>query len=213
MSHDQLQRPVTNPDESGPTIDTKGDKKKGFTRRRITAGIALTAVLAGGGGYAANRLMLGEPDGTKNAPELVLGDDGQPLKYVEYSDENSDRNHDGFDDGFTDVNENNVSDQDEVWNQETQEFSDPLADKTEAAYDNASAEDKANMEEILGVYPEMGSDPHWVIAYTELNPRVKEYMMTVLHHPERYDNEQEWHFAIKGALDVTTDDLDYYENN
>lgn len=212
-SHDTLHRPTSNPDDFESGInDSQANKKGKFSRRRITAGVALTALLAGGGGYAANRILGSDAEPTGDKHELVLGSDGKPLTYVEYSEDHLDRNHDGFNDNATDVNENGVGDQNENWNQLTGEFEDPRAGDDEAAYDSASAQDKANMQEILAAYPEMGDSEHWVSDFVALEQEVKDYMMVIVRNPDRYDNEQQWHIAILSALDVTAEELEVYQD-
>ena len=170
--------------------DDKHEKKKGFwTRGKIIVAGGAAIAATGVAGVAAGALGGGNksPEGKKDTPALVVGPDGKPLQYVEYSKAHSDRDADGFDDKMTDNNKDNVSDELELWDQQNQEFVDPQANANQEALASATPEQLADIQEIEDVWPDIAkSNPHWIADFCKINAQGRLYTMTVLHNRQEF---------------------------
>ncbi len=204
-------------------------KKK---RNKLVASVAGGAVLLAGGAVAGLKFAGGPAEKEKQpqGQELVLGPDGQPVEYVEFkydpeyfesdilSDdipEGMDRNHDGTPDNLTDVNENGVSDHEELWDQLDNEFVDPLAESSAEIEANASEQDKEYIAEIESAIPNFAElfGVHWKAEFIQLDPIVKERVMFALRHPGEYvasENataEQNWQTDVHYQFSRTPEDI------
>lgn len=159
--------------------------------RRVSA-LAVLGIVAAGGAACGDD----EKPEKKAGPELVLGKDGKPLEYVEYGGDNTDRNHDGTDDGFTDVNNNDIDDSDELWDQTEQKFVTPQDASGTDELEGASAQDLADIAELEPVLGNSSSRPYWREDFIKLDPLVKKRVMVALRHPEDYDTEDSWRADI-----------------
>jgi len=186
--------------------------------KRVVAGLTGAAVL-GGGAYVGVKALGGSEndqptDKKENVPGLVLGPDGEPLQYVEFSDEHDDRDNSGTPDNLTDSNNNGVSDSEELWDQENKEFVVPGTDKDAEILAGASQEDLNNIAEIETVFPEFWeSNPHWKADFVQLDPLVKERVMVAVHSPEDYPGtdiltpEQQWEASVQDQFNRTPEDI------
>lgn len=234
-------KPVTVPDVMPYTDDDKAlarqkqqeaaDAKK-KKRNKLIASVAGGAVLLAGGATAAMKFAGGPSEKEKQpqGQELVLDADGNPVEYVEFvydadfmaSDSpdwdnmpaGMDRNHDGEPDNRTDVNENGVSDSDELWDQLDNEFVDPLEAGSAEIEQNASEQDKADIAEIESVFPDFNEfSVHWRAEFIQLDPIVKERVMFALRHPGEYQAsenataEQNWKTDVYYQFSRTVEDI------
>ncbi|MBC7512032.1 hypothetical protein H7142_00010 [Candidatus Saccharibacteria bacterium] len=188
----------------------KAADRKRKKRQKLIAGVAGSAVLLGGGA-AVKFLTSGNvgPSGSENVAELVLGSDGEPLQYVEYSDEHMDRDNNGSDDHGWDNNGNSIDDSEELWDQEKQEFVDPQAGTNETALEQASLADREAMSELENLWPTIEeSEPHWIARFVTLDQRVKDYILTVARNPQDFEDEMLWRGAILSGFDYTAEELE-----
>ena len=179
-------------------------------RKKLIAIVVGFAFLLGGGA-AAIAVTSGndQTSGSGSAAELVLGSDGEPLQYVEYSEEHMDRDNNGSDDHGWDNNRNFIDDSEDLWDQEKQEFVDPLAGSNETALEQASEDDKAEMGELLSRWPTIGeSDPHWAANFVMLDQRVQDYILAVANDPQGFESEVFWRGAILSGFDYTAEELE-----
>lgn len=156
--------------------------------------VALASAI--GVGAAVNARGGGE-EAPEKAPEqtLVLGPDGEPLQYVEYSEEHSDRDHDGLDDSRTDDNHNGLGDEHELWDQTTNEFVVPGLDEDAKILETATQEELSNIAEIEATFGEnwWGTNPHWKADFVQLDPLVQRRVMLSVRHPEDIGEGQDGH--------------------
>ncbi|HEY0964878.1 MAG TPA: hypothetical protein VGE13_00160 [Candidatus Saccharimonadales bacterium] len=165
----------------------------------LIAAVGVGVGVTGGGGDEAPK--------KDNSPELVVGPDGEPVQFVEYSlsGPNADRNNDGADDAITDTNENGIQDASELWDQTKKEFVDPRAGDDEAALENASPEDIQNIETLA---PVMEGVAHWQADFIALEPAVKQYIMLLYRDQDQFESELDFQSSIIEALRYTTEDLE-----
>lgn len=188
--------------------------KKRKKRQKLIAGVAGGAVLLGGGA-AAKFLTSGndEPSGNGTSNELVLGSDGEPLQYVEYSEQHMDRDDNGIDDRGQDNNQNGINDHEELWDQNAQEFVDPQAGSNETAIEQASEDDKAEMGELASLWPGIEeNDPYWATRFVALDQTVQDYILTVARNPQDFESTVLWEAAILSGFDFTAEELEQYAN-
>lgn len=211
--------PHTKEDTVVPAPEHRDDKHKKHFGKRAIASLLGGVMALGAGAFGYNSL---KSDGDKEpvktadpAPELVLGPDGEPLRYVEWDNETAqDRNGDGYSDAGTDVDKDGINDADELWDQESQEFVDPRAEEAEEILANASKEDKANIAEIESAFPNFWeSNPHWREDFIQLDPLVKDRVMVAVHSPEDYPGtdtltpEQQWEASVQDQFNRTPEDI------
>ncbi len=192
--------------------DDKDEKKLGW--KKPVAAVALLGAVAAGVFGGAKAIGGGEEaPGKQQGQELVLGSDGQPLQYVEYSEEHMDRDNNGTDDLAQDNNRNNINDNEELWDQKNQEFVDPQAGSNETALEQASDNDKTEMEELVSLWPGIAeNEPHWAARFVALDQTVQDYILTVARNPQDFESTVMWEAAMLSGFDFTAEELEQYAN-
>lgn len=180
---------------------------------RHVKGLALAtgALVAGGVFFAHNVLGIGDSDNDKTpqakkpAAELVLDDNGNVVRYVEYSEEHPDRNHDGGPDKRTDSNGNEIADALELWDQIENKFVDPRAEPNADILANASQEDLSNIAQIRSSVGELFA--YWDADFVGLDLLTKEFIMYRVNHPEKFESTEEWTRAVSLSFDYTEEEI------
>ncbi|HCR56102.1 TPA: hypothetical protein DIV49_03950 [Candidatus Saccharibacteria bacterium] len=174
--------------------------------RRAIGGTVAGLLLAGGaGGFLATRGGDKDPQDKRadQGAELVLDENGNPVRYVPFSEEHSDRDGNGIPD-------NRESKKDLLWDQETQQFVDPAEGSDEAALETASPEVLDQIAQIEAAFPDIAErEPHWKATFIGLDPLVQEFAITRLGQSGDFENETEWKSAILSVVrgDVSADEI------
>lgn len=202
--------------------DDKHDKK--FNWKKPVVAVVGLGMAAGAAAFGYNQVSGGEAPEKKQGQELVLDENGDPVRYVPYEhdpnfDTNNppagmDRNGDGTVDSMTDVNENGVIDSEELWDQQNKEFVDPEAGSDEEALSNATEQDLANISEIESTFPDFDKfSVHWRAEFIALDPVVKERVMFAVQHPGEYPGsdllspEEQWEADTYYQFSRTPEDI------
>lgn len=190
--------------------DDKHDKKGLGWKKPFAAGAAVLAAV--GGGLAFNSMAGGE-EAPKKAPAqtLVLGPDGEPVQYVEYSSEHSDRDNNGVDD-FYSLGPDNINDSLQLWDQDLKEFVNPGEDQANEILAGASAEDLASIATIESTFPDFQVGFHWKADFVQLDLIVKNYIMNVVNSPEDFATPSDHEVAVMAGFDMTAEYLESYLN-
>lgn len=194
--------------------DDKYDKKGLGWKKPVAAGAAVLAAV--GGGLAFNSMAGGE-EAPEKAPgrTLVLGPDGEPLKFVPYDPEiNNDRDGNGIDDAFNDSDNDGAMDALQDWDQEAQMYVDKNAEYNQQVLDGASQEDLSSIAEIESVYPGIdGVKPSWKADFILLDPLVKRFVLEELSRRSDFATEDDWKSAVLYAFSLTPEEIEAAANN